>query len=215
MICGKVTKIITAGAILIAGSSYMWAQEGSHFAFDAGLGFTQTVGNTSRHLDDAGWNITAGAGYKFSSYAGANVDLAYNHFGINTRTLTAAGFPGGDVGVFSATLNPIVHLSPGHHADVYLTGGGGLFHLNQEFTQPSVASVVGFDPFFGFYNALVPTTQIVSSYSVNKPGVDVGAGFQVGTKWHGKVFAEARYNRIFTGNERHADYIPVTFGFRW
>ena len=30
--------------------------------------------------------------------------------------------------------------------------------------------------------------------------------------WRGKVFAEARYHRIFIG-DRHTDYIPVTFGF--
>jgi hypothetical protein len=31
----------------------------------------------------------------------------------------------------------------------------------------------------------------------------------------GKFFAEARYHRIYMGNDRHADYVPVTFGFRW
>jgi NAD(P)-dependent dehydrogenase (short-subunit alcohol dehydrogenase family) len=29
------------------------------------------------------------------------------------------------------------------------------------------------------------------------------------------MLAEARYNRIFMGNNQHTDYIPVTFGFRW
>jgi hypothetical protein len=54
---------------------------------------------------------------------------------------------------------------------------------------------------------------IVDSYTVNKPGVDVGAGIAFGKKWGGKFFAEARYNRIYLG-DRHTDYIPVTFGFR-
>jgi hypothetical protein len=49
---------------------------------------------------------------------------------------------------------------------------------------------------------------------VNKPGIDAGAGIAFGTKWHGKVFAEARYDRIFMGNF-HTDYVPVSFGFRW
>jgi hypothetical protein len=31
--------------------------------------------------------------------------------------------------------------------------------------------------------------------------------------WHGKFFAEAKYNRIFANY--HSDYVPVTFGFRW
>jgi hypothetical protein len=156
-----------------------------------------------------------GGGYNFSRYVGAMIDLGYNRFGINGVTLSNAGFPGGNVSVFSATLDPIVHLNPGHHVDAYLIGGGGLYHLNQEFTQPSAASFTAFDPFFGFYNVIVPTTQVLSSYSVNKPGVNGGAGFAIGTKWHGKLFAEARYARIFMGNDRHVDYIPVSFGFRW
>ena len=72
----------------------------------------------------------------------------------------------------------------------------------------------GFDPFFGFYPVTVPTRQILASYSVNKPGIDIGAGFAVGTKFHGKIFAEAKYERMFLNNS-HTDYIPVTFGFRW
>jgi hypothetical protein len=39
----------------------------------------------------------------------------------------------------------------------------------------------------------------------------VGVAF--GHKWGGRFFAEARYDRIFTGNY-HTDYLPVTFGFR-
>lgn len=195
-------------------SSSLYGQEVPRFSFAAGAGFTQTVGNTGRHLDD-GWNIMAGGGYNFSRYLGAMIDLGYNRFGINSVTLTNAGFPDGNVSVFSATLDPIVHLTPGHHADLYLTGGGGLYHLNQEFTQPTLSNVVGFDPFFGFYNLAVPTTQVLSSYSINKPGVNAGAGIAFGTKWHGKLFAEARYVKIFTGNDRHVDYVPVSFGFRW
>jgi hypothetical protein len=53
------------------------------------------------------------------------------------------------------------------------------------------------------------------SDTVNKPGVNGGAGIAFGTKWHGKIFAEARYHRIFMGNGAHTDYIPVSFGFRW
>jgi hypothetical protein len=202
------------GCAIALFSGSLGAQEVPRFAFDIGGGFTQTVGNTGRHLDN-GWNITAGGGINFSRYVGAMIDVGYNHFGINGATLNNTGFPDGSVRVFSATLDPIVHLTPGHHVDLYLTGGGGLYRSTQEFTQPSATTLLGFDPFFGFYNVTVPTTQILSSYSVNKPGVNVGAGFAVGTKWHGKLFAEARYDRIFMGNDRHADYVPVSFGFRW
>jgi len=61
----------------------------------------------------------------------------------------------------------------------------------------------------------VPTTAVLASYSVNKPGVDAGLGVALGTKWHGKIFAEARWNRVCANNGVHVDYSPVAFGFRW
>ena len=124
------------------------------------------------------------------------------------------GFPGGDVNIWSLTLNPIVHTNPRGPVDVYFIGGGGLYHWRQEFTAPDVAAVTGFDPFFGFYQALVPTQDVLSSYSVNKPGVNGGLGLSFGTKWNVKFYAEARYHRMFFG-DRHADMLPVTFGVRW
>jgi hypothetical protein len=60
---------------------------------------------------------------------------------------------------------------------VYITGGGGLYHYNQEFTAPGSVGALGFDPFFGFYPTVIPVTQVLSSYSMNKPGVDAGLGF--------------------------------------
>jgi hypothetical protein len=215
MICKQfISRLaVTGGAMVLLGGT-LAAQEVPRFTFDVGAGFTQSVGNTGRHLDD-GWNVMAGGGINFSRWVGAMVRVGYNRFDINGATLSNAGFPGGNVSVFSATLDPIVHLNPGHHVDVYAIGGGGLFRVEQQFTQPGVAAVTGFDPFLGFYNYGVPATEILSSYSVNKPGIDVGAGFAVGTKFHGKLFAEARYDRIFMSNDRHIDYVPVSFGFRW
>jgi hypothetical protein len=190
-------------------------QETQRFSFDLGAGFTEPVGNTGRYLD-MGWNVQGGGGFNFSSYVGLMVDLNYNTMGINSTTLSDFGFPGGGVHVFSATLDPVVHLNPHGRFDIYLTGGGGIYHHNQDFTAPSVATFTSFNPFFGgFFPVAVPTTEILSSYTVNKPGVDVGAGIALGSKWHGKFFAEARYDRIFMGNHFHTDYVPVTFGFRW
>ena len=99
--------------------------------------------------------------------------------------------------IFSATIDPVVHLNPHGHVDLYLVGGGGLFRWRQEFTQPSVAIVPVFNPFFGFSSAAVPTTEILSSYSVNRPGFDVGGGIALGARHRGKFFAEARYNHIY------------------
>ena len=199
-------------ALLLAGG--LSAQEFSHLAFDIGGGFTQSVGSTGRNLDN-GWNVGGGVGWNFSPYIGAMVQTNFNSMGINSTTLSNLGYPGGDVHIFSATIDPIVHLHPHGHWDAYIVGGGGLYHVYQEFTAPGVATVTGFNPFFGFYTAGIPTTQVLASDSVNKPGANIGAGIALGTKWHAKFYAEARWNHVFMNNNQHVDYVPVTFGVRW
>ena len=143
------------------------AQETSHFAFSIGGGFTTPVGNTGRYLDD-GWNVGAGFGANFNSYVGALIDVNYNSMGINSTTLQNIGVPGGGMHIFSATLDSIVHLTPKAHFDVYVTGGGGLYHREQDFTAPGVATVPGFNPFFGFYPVAVPVNQVLASYPALK-----------------------------------------------
>lgn len=210
----KQFAIASCLSLLMAGA--MSAQEYSHFAFSAGAGFTQGLRDTGT-VTDLGWNVRAGAGVNFNPYVGLMVNAAYDNMGINSSTLAAYGAPGGRMAIFSATLDPIVHLNPKGHTDFYITGGGGIFHRYQEFTAPTVSTVTAFDPFFGFYPAAVSGNTILSNYSVNKPGVDIGAGVAFGHKWNGKFFAEARYMRIFMGNRfsHDTEYLPVTFGFRW
>jgi opacity protein-like surface antigen len=185
------------------------AQEVSRFTFDLGAGFTQPVGNTGRFLND-GWNVQGGVGYNFSNYIGTMVQLDYNSLGMSGAALGTSGFPGGDIHIFSATIDPIVHLTPKSHFDVYAIGGGGLYHWSQQFSAPTGAVS---NAFAGSFPLVVPAFG--DAYSVNKPGWNAGMGVALGTKWHGKVFAEARYVHIFMNNGTRADYVPVTFGFRW
>jgi len=203
---------LACGVGLIALASIN-AQEFNKFTFDFGGGFTNSVGGTGRYLD-TGWNVHGGFGFNFSPYLGAKINLGADMMDINSATLNAVGVPDGNVRVFHATLDPVVHLTPHHRIDVYVTGGGGLFHRYQEFTAPTVVNTTAFIPFFGFYPVAVGANQILASYSVNKPGYDVGAGVEFGGIKHGKLFAEARYDHMFLNNG-HTDFIPVTFGFRW
>ena len=184
-----------------------FAQEFPRFSASVGGGFTNPVGTTASNLNE-GWNAGVSAGINFASYVGANLDFGFNSMSINSGVLSDLGYGGGDARIFSATLDPIVHLLPKGPIDIYLTGGGGYYYWRQDFTQPAAVAVVGGDRFFGFY----PSSVVVAADSVNKPGVDVGAGIALGRKWGGKFFAEAKYNRIFMGGY-HVDYVPVTFGF--
>jgi hypothetical protein len=98
--------------------------------------------------------------------------------------------------------------------NIGVPGGGGLLHRFQEFTAPTVVTTTAFIPFFGFTPLSFGASQVLASYSVNKPGYDVGAGIEFGTIKHGKLFAEARYDHMFLNNG-HTDFVPVTLGFRW
>jgi hypothetical protein len=185
------------------------AQEVSHFSFELGGGFTQSVGNTGRYLND-GWNLEGGVGYNFSSRFGVLGEVGYTSFGFNGTTLGSLGYPNGGVNVLSATIDPIVHLTPRSHFDLYAIGGGGLYHWNENFSAPAGAVT----PFAtGSFPLTIPNSG--DEYSENKPGYNLGMGVAFGTKWHGKLFAEARYVHVFLNGNQRGDYVPVTFGFRW
>lgn len=206
----RLTVVFSAGLLAFATAN---AQELSKFTVDFGAGYTSPLGSSGQYLD-GGWNIRGGVGYNFSPYLGAMTNFGFDSMGINSTTLSNVGAPGGDVHIFHATIDPIVHLTPKHHVDVYVTAGGGFFRRYQEFTAPTVVTSTAYIPFFGFYPVAFGANQILSSYSVNKPGYDVGAGLAFGAFGHGKFFAEARWDHMFLNNG-HTDFLPVTFGFRW
>jgi hypothetical protein len=189
------------------------AQELKKFTADIGGGFTMPAGSTGHYLD-TGWNIGGGVGYNFSSHAGVKLNLGYDSMGINSTTLGNVGVPGGNVNIFHASIDPVLHLTPKSKADFYVTAGGGVYHRYQDFTAPTIVTTTAFIPFLGFYPVAVGANQVLSSYVVTKPGFDVGAGVGLGSFGHGKFFAEAKWHRMFL-NGGQTDFIPVTFGFRW
>jgi hypothetical protein len=205
-------KLALAFGFLGVLSASMRAQEAPKVAFSAGAGFTTPVTAAGNNLD-TGWNVRAGIGMYFTRQVGVNLDFGYDSMGVTTSVLNNLGYGGGNDDVFSVTLNPIVHLNSHGPVGVYVTGGGGFYHDYQNFTQPAVVTGFGFNPFFGVYPYAGTANVVVSSYSVNKPGIDAGMGIEFGHKWGGKFFAEARWNRIFIGDYK-MDFVPVTFGFR-
>jgi hypothetical protein len=202
-------RLVFVGCLGLISMGALSAQEVSHFSFELGAGFTEPVGNTGRYLDD-GWNLKGGVGFNFNNYLGVMGELGYNSLGFNGSTLGDLGYPGGQVNIFSATIDPIVHLTPRSHFDLYAIGGGGLYHWSENFSAPT--GVV--TPFAtGSFPVVIPDAG--DQYSVNKPGWNAGMGVAFGTKWHGKIFAEARYAHVFLNNNMRGDFVPVTFGFRW
>jgi opacity protein-like surface antigen len=192
------------------------AQNWSKMAFNVGGGFTEPVVHTESRAN-TGFNITAGAGYKFVPQFGLSAEFGYNRLDLSDNVLTAAGVPGGNAHIYSATLQPTVHFNPQGRFGVYATGGGGFYRRTIDFTAPTLDTVTLFDPFYGvFFPAAVPATQILASFTQNKGGLNIGGGIEVRLKGDSntKVYAEARYHYIYTTPIR-TTILPVTFGFRW
>ena len=213
-------KLILFG-IFVTLTGTLGAQEFPRFAFDAGAGFTTPVGNTGSSLD-VGWNVRGGVGYNFAPWLGAMVDFGFDNMGINSTSLAGLAVGGGTVRVFSTTFDPIVHLTPKRHFDLYVTGGGGFYRKVTSFTDPEEVEECYYFCGIGYENV------VVSHFSSNKGGLNIGVGFshKLGRESTGgigrtRLFAEARYLWINTPGFSDPDglgttgLIPVTIGVRY
>lgn len=193
------------------------AQNGvfNKFTVNAGVGATVPVGGLSQRLDN-GWNFNLGGGYNFVPHFGVIAEYMYNGLGVTRSTLNAASVPDGNAHIHSVTLNPIVRMNPKGPLDAYFIGGVGYYHRTVEFTEPSTATVLVFDPFFGFFvPALIPVDRVIGRVVRDGFGGNLGLGFTYALGNSGmKVYTEARYHRADTGSVR-TEFVPVTVGVRW
>ena len=165
-----------------------------------GGGFATPVNPLASRLD-TGWNIAGGIGVT-QNYFGVTVDAMLNDFGINRRTLAQVGARSGTQKFWAVTVDPAFHVNDRGPLDFYVIGGGGLYGRYTKYRASSNAAGPGFD--------------LVSSQQILRPGVNLGAGFafSLSEYSHIKIFAEARYHRMFTPGT-DASFIPVTFGVRF
>lgn len=191
------------------------AQENSYGLFTAsvGAGFSEPIYRTGSNLD-MGWNFRAQAGVNmFSGHLGLVGEFAFDNMGVDSNVLGNLGYPGGVARVYAFNADPIIRFYTHGRGTAYLIGGPGIYTRTVDFTAPAIASVTGFNPFFGYYNVGIPVNQVLASYSTTKLGVNGGLGFdfRIGSK--AKFFAEARYTQMYT--RQVTAWIPVSFGFRW
>lgn len=204
VLCGAMLGAISASA----------QQEFPKYSVDVGGGYTASVGATSDYAR-WGWNVKGGFDYNFTSRIGAGVNVGYDSLAISTPAAFTLGVPGGHVDVMHATIDPIFHVLPTFkRADFYLTSGGGFFRVYRQFSSGESAPTSAFIPSLGFNAPANGPVPVPLTYSVNKPGFDVGGGVSLGAIGRGKIFAEARWEHVFL-NAGHLDMVPVTFGFRW
>jgi hypothetical protein len=217
----QVGQFLFSGLLLaaFAVSSNAVAQDTHRFNFGGGgggAGFSMPVQEAGSDLN-AGWNFDVRGGFNAGHHLDADLDFNYNHFGLNSAALARAGEPGGSVGVWALEFQPAWHvLRRQSRANIYATGGFGLFHSNLSLTRPAVVTSYFCDPFWGCYPVSYGADQVVGSFSTVKPGFNVGAGIEFGVGGgRARVFAEPRYQRMFTNHGADISYLPVTFGVRW
>jgi Outer membrane protein beta-barrel domain len=207
------------GAALLSGMCLSFAQsqtpEPPRFTFDVGGGFTQPLGHLDSRID-TGWNIQAGAGINIVPWLGVMGQFMYTESSLSGSFLQSVGEPDGNFRMWGFSLDPIVRFNPRGKVDFYLIGGPGVYRRTVEFTQPTIATVTAFDPFFGyFFPVNVPANQVIGSFGTTKFGMNGGGGFTVRLgNSNLKLFGEARYIKMYTQGTS-TSVLPVTFGLRY
>lgn len=192
----------------------------SHFAFEAGGGFTAPIGNDVRDGYDAwGYNFTLGGGWNFSKYIGALLEYQFNRNKIPQATLNAIGVPSGNINTWSLTFDPIIYLPFSQSMGAYVTGGGGFYRKVTNFSAPQQVTQCYYFCYTGYAN------ETVGHFSSNQGGMNIGLGGYwkaFGPDSNAKLYAEARYVWVDSPRptatqqgEGTEGLIPVTFGIRF
>lgn len=212
--------IITASccALFFAGGLGAQPQWLNQFAFNVGGGIQEPYLTTKSNLS-LGWNAQGGFGYNFTRHLAIMAEIEYDQFRITDKALATLGtpqpYPGGHLRNESITIDPVWHFHPKGNWDFYAIGGGGAFDRTQSLTRPTVATATGTNPFFGFNSPGYPSSVMPLTYSIHKPGLDVGFGVSMTVIYNIKLYAEAKYIHTFEGSLGHMDYMPVSIGVRF
>jgi hypothetical protein len=203
-------------SLLFSFAQFTYAQdEFHHITFNVGGGYTALTGGISNRLDGGG-HFQAGVGYNFNRYLGVLGTFTFHQLGLTGNTLNAVNVPDGNSRVYSLTVDPKITL-PFRFlgGGFYILGGGGWMRRTIEFTQPTVAQTIVFNPWWGYFGpALVPANQVLGSYSQNVGAWDVGGGVNIPLpRARFKLYVEARYYDGMTGT--HTTLVPITVGLRW
>jgi hypothetical protein len=209
------TKYGLIAVLLLTAAIPGCGQDERRFTLNAGAGFSPLVGQISDRLNN-GWHVTVGGGYRFTRRFETNLQFTYNGFGVKPLVLQEAGVPGANSHLWSLTVNPKLHLHPVGRIDPYFTGAVGYYRRTIQFTQPTVAPIDIFDPFFGFFffPTLVPADIVLGNVTRGGVGGNLGAGFDFPFVSDTRFFIEAAYQYASTGSIP-TRMVPLTLGVRW
>lgn len=198
-----------------------------HVTYEIGGGFNTPTDYSSNYVKFGG-NVTAGAGIRMNKAVSLLAEWQFIRDGLPNAIVAQTGASGGNVHIWSLTLDPVINLMPKSSNSVYVTGGGGFYRKVTNFTDPQPVQYCTY-----YYCGVTYQTSVVGHFSSNQGGWSAGAGYahRFGGMYgdgNTQLFAEARYLKIMTpavnsspnglGNATiGADtvLIPVTVGLRF
>ena len=213
-ISNSLFSCLLLSSLLVFGNPALAQGNFHHFTANVGGGFTAVTGDISNRLDNGG-HFQGGAGYNLNRFLSIGGTFSYHALGVTRSALQAAQQPDGNGRVYTFTVNPKLTYPLGF-GNFYVLAGGGWLRRTVEFTRPTIASTVIFDPFFGFFRpVLVPANQILGSVSQNAGVWDVGGGMNFDLpRTRAKLFWEVRFYSGLTSGQ-HTTLVPITVGLRW
>jgi hypothetical protein len=215
MIWNKLSLTAGFGLALLIPQLPAQDDEYKRLTFNVGGGYTGTVGQSSGRLDRGG-HLQVGAGFNFNQYLGILGTFQLHQTGVTGSALRLADQPDGRSHIYNVTVDPVVRFRVGGRTRAYFLAGGGWLRRTVDFTKPTLAQTVVFDPWWGYFGpAVIPVNQILGSYTSDAGAWDAGGGLDVplGNR-SAKVYVEARYIRAFTAGT-DTEIVPITVGFRW
>jgi hypothetical protein len=169
----------------------------SHMTYEVGGGFNAPTDDSAPHISWGG-NFTVGAGYRYNQNFSLNLEYQYIDSKLPGAIIAEAGASGGNVHIWSFTLDPVYEFNPKSAIGFYAVGGGGFYRAVTSFTDPAEQQYCTY-----FYCGVITQNVVVGHYSSNQGGWSVGGGLEhrfAGWNGDGKMrfFAEARYLDVLT-----------------
>ena len=185
--------------------------EWNRFVAYGGGGFTSPVSDVSQRLN-TGWNVMAGGGLRLNRYFSLPIDFSYQ--GLDATVFNDSTRIGGNMRMWSFTLNPTFEYNTRSGFGGYATGGYGVYSRRLELTATDFDLAGYCDPWWGYcYPVVVDSNTVLRENTTYKGGFNVGGGLTFGPPKY-RFFAEARYHYMFTRDIRTTT-IPVAFGVRF
>jgi hypothetical protein len=191
------------------------------YTLNAGGGGTPIVGDSNSF--NAGWNVTAGAGFRTShrptpehkwSVFLLNVNFMYDRLAIKQSALQQASIlnptnlglqeaTSGRAKFYTTTLDPMFRYWLSPKVDLHVFGGFGWFHRTLEFTGVANEGAL-----------LQPNSPVVFGSGGSSGGYDGGAGMDFALPRGMMFYADFRVVHGISINSS-TTLLPISAGIRW